>query len=652
MAMKKNSLSILAVAILAIAITAWALVARSGDQRVAASLSGPSAETLSPVAAPGDLIDAEPRAELQRTAVEDTSSEATNLDVARAQPEHTPPAPGAAAIPAQNEGSVAVTVLDEAGRPLAGAEVHAERVGSRALNRTQSSGTTDEHGLARITNIPLGLVHLWAEAPNMAPGSRDVVKLTAERPGDTVEIVLTTGGSVVGRLRDLNGELASGIRISIHLSAWPGQLDRGHPGVMQGTDTAADGTFRFDHLTPGSYTLYTRAEGERIEHVPEQRVELEVVAGQTTEVQFADSASSYVKLSGIVLCNGEPLTNAGLNLGWADRSRGYLGKSTKTDDSGRFKITLDEGGGYRFQISKRGTVGSVFREISIPSTASHEIGIAFSTGRILGHLFGPDGEPVAGLKLTAYGRSDEPGPGSSVAYAQTDEAGAYEFPNLLCATYKVVAAVNAVSPEPLAAPSYPYMGSAKVSDLELGPGETLAGVDLTLSAAAALEGRVTDAEGSPAGSATVECVPVGTRGGPGSSRWRVEESGEYVAGGLEPGDYRVRAIRQREISAWKTVTARLGASGRADLVLEPGTVVNLEVRADGEPVQGGWVRVVDADGIILDSAILKAGSAQLGPFYPGTYEALASMSGGEERPASQSITVAGERSITVELEMP
>ena len=549
-------------------------------------------------------------------------------------------------------GSIEVTVVGPSGEPVPGASVRAEGATGGALGRPRvfPGPATDARGRARISSVPPGSVRVVARAAELAAGISAPVRLTAGRPGARVEIALTRGGSVEGELTDVHGQPAVGIRLSIHLRAWPGQVGRTTTGYLQTAEVGAEGSFRFEHLPPGNYTLQTRAGGEDQKRVPSQHVELEVSEGRTTRALFGDLRGTYVELFGLVLRDGGPVDGADVSIHWADRRRGYLGRKAKTDAEGRFEVTLDEGGDYRFQISDHALGASVFHEATVPASPVHELVIAYSTGRISGRVFGPGGRPVAGIELQAIGRPGGEKAGSSVASTATNAAGEYEFPRLLAATYRVSAGRDPLRGRARARVD-PYLGTAQISGLRLGPGEDLSGTDLRLPAAAVLEGFVIDREGAPAASAEVQCVRPEHRTYHKATRGRTDDTGRFLIGGMEPGEYRVRAIWKRDISPWVQVSMKARETARADLALEPGTMLTVEVRDGGGAVEKCYVRITDAQGFLVGSAVLRDGATTLGPLFPGTYRALATTgSGGPE--SEQGIATAGEPAQTVRLSLP
>jgi hypothetical protein len=87
-----------------------------------------------------------------------------------------------------------------------------------------------------------------------------------------------------------------------------------------------------------------------------------------------------------------------------------------------------------------------------------------------------------------------------------------------------------------------------------------------------------------------------------------------------------------------------------DLVLQPGTLVDIETPTVNESGSYVHASVVDDHGRQVESGILLHGKVRLGPFFPGTYTVKVSQSGGDKLEASQKVTLGGEASVKVELD--
>ena len=297
--MNKNNFLLLAVVAAGLSFATWFLLGQGNDSDVNAYTGAEESVAQVDVDSKAELLTQGAEASLQRGAVPG------DIELPEAVTEG-PQSPPETDTPEQVEpaiGTIEVTVLDAAGQPVVGALVRASNIAeslprSSLRERRAMKGTTDERGVAWISDLPLGLLRVVARIKDYAPGTTDIVTLSSANPSAQVQIVLLEGGAAEGLVRALDGAAAEGIRVSIHLRAWPDAVNSRRPSVMQANATAHDGTFRFEHLTPGEYTLYTRPKGERRLSVPKQSVVVQIIEGQTTQVPFKDSAGSYVLLSG------------------------------------------------------------------------------------------------------------------------------------------------------------------------------------------------------------------------------------------------------------------------------------------------------------------------------------------------------------------
>ncbi|WP_419190623.1 carboxypeptidase regulatory-like domain-containing protein [Saltatorellus ferox] len=650
--MRKLALSVVVVA--SSALILWTVIrsggeASSGDDPLFARTAGPES-----AADASSSSDGKPLLPVEGA----TADRAPVAQAAELPPMSEPTAPVPEAVEESGEAAIEVLVMDAARSPIEGAAVQVQgatldlqaMMAGRAWLRSGSK--TNAEGLVSIVPTVDGLVRLVAKANGFATGSSEPFDVAAAAGGERVEIVLTTGGSVVGRLLDIHGAPAADVRISLQLTHWAGSRTRGNAMSMGTTKTLGDGTLLFENVTPGAYNLYVNSDEEQVAVIPRERVTLEVREGEQTVVQFADRLDSFVRVTGVVRRNAEPLTHASISIGHADRSRGYLGKKTKTDKDGRFEIILDEAGAYRFQISAGES--SVFEEVEVPQVENHDVTISFETGRLSGRLLDADGAPVEGMEIMAFGSSSEGRAGSTMQSAQSKAGGTFEFLGLPGGTYKLKARTIPIAAgrfEPLGAPTHPLLGSAEVTGLELHGGDSLDDVELQLSAAGAVSGRILDAESLPVGGALIEFqgpTPLD------NSLWKADSSGVFLAGGLRPGTYMIRAMQQAQVSPWVSVSATVMTTAPAgDLVLQTGTFLEVEAVSTTESIPDRiYVSLLDVDQRALAQEILQNNRTHLGPILPGTYTLKARGVSDDNWSTSQVVVVDGEPSQKVQLELP
>jgi len=644
-------LALAAIALLFASGTAW-YVGRGPAGEAEASELAPAAPSAAArprgdtTLARHESADREQRVELDEAPTAEPSAESDDAPLekpeAAAEPQELPAAHG-----------IRVTVLDPAGAPVVGADVELQLVGERMIYERHKPRIepTDDAGRTTIEEVPPKPVRVSATKPGFAAAASDVLRPGEDGHRRSLEIRLGVGGAVEGILPGLDGEPAAGVALSIHLRAWPGQLGNDYPGVSKRATTTMNGSFRFEHLTPGVHSLRTLDGGTGLERVGERSLEVLVVEGETTRAVFEDLSASFVRLEGQVLCNGEPVAEARISVGWADRSRGYLGKSAKADAEGRFELVLDEGGDYRFQISRSGTRGSVFQQHSLPQAERHFLELAYETAGLSGTVFGPDGQPVPDFPVMALGRQGEGAGGTSVRSTRTDASGAYELPDLLVADYRVLAGVQQLHPDQPVENPRPFLGSANATDVRLGPGEHREGVDLRLPAAGVIDARVVDGDGRPVPSAQLNCYSPGSVGLGSTSRAQTDESGALQLGGLAPGVHHVKAQLEAEISAWSTVEVSAERVTTLELRIAPGTLLDVELRGGSDEKPPPYLSAVDSLERLGGFARIHEGRAEIGPLSPGRYAIRVPGPEGEEPAILAHVEVDGEprRSIVIDL---
>ncbi|HUH04557.1 MAG TPA: carboxypeptidase-like regulatory domain-containing protein [Kofleriaceae bacterium] len=168
-------------------------------------------------------------------------------------------------------GAIAGTVLDEAGQPIAEAQVVAQpdfwsgHAAESFTVRGASFGTTDGGGRFSIGGLAPGRYLLRASRTDLA-ADRGLAKPVGAEVGDTaVRIVLATEGSIRGTIR-----LADGGAPSVASVALAGG----------GAAPAVEGRFVIDAVPPGTYDVTVRG----IDFPDKVLPDVEVEAGKPTEL--------------------------------------------------------------------------------------------------------------------------------------------------------------------------------------------------------------------------------------------------------------------------------------------------------------------------------------------------------------------------------
>ena len=185
------------------------------------------------------------------------------------------------------------------GRPVASFRLVVMRGGRGWKMPIRSATVLDASGRFEIADLPPGPVVLVASSPGLVP-SEEVEASVPEHPGVVeVEIRLSEGGRVVGRVTDrASGEPLAGAHVALEGEAGgvPSVLDPGAAAV-----SAADGSFQLGGLPPRPASLLVSADGHHARIVGGIDVRDGGVAGPV-EVRLsplADGEDPAVELAGI-----------------------------------------------------------------------------------------------------------------------------------------------------------------------------------------------------------------------------------------------------------------------------------------------------------------------------------------------------------------
>ncbi|MFH1744287.1 MAG: carboxypeptidase regulatory-like domain-containing protein [bacterium] len=265
----------------------------------------------------------------------------------------------------------------------------------------------------------------------------NAVTQSVKTSAEDVDFILPGRGGISGRVvykltnRPVQAFQLSAIRDpgkDNPLAALSGML-QGMFGGSQGEDfTSSDGTFALSDLLAGRYTLEVTGEGftkttrENVQIVEDQTttdIVIEVEGGAGIEGIVRDGETKTPVDGAVVTVQpgglGNMLSLMGMGAPQADAVR------VMTGADGKFSIAgLDEGR-VSLKVTHENYSPQNVGPISVLSTGMQAVEVdLWKGGRIEGHVYGPDGQPVRGMQLSIFATD-----GSASFRVTTDSEGSY-----------------------------------------------------------------------------------------------------------------------------------------------------------------------------------------------------------------------------------
>ena len=486
-----------------------------------------------------------------------------------------------------DRGAVArITVLDDAGKPVAKADVKLERppaadgpggaqvfssraeisgegheavfVGDQGLG----SGITDENGIAEIAGLAAGDAMVAATHADFA--AAETVRCALPRSGTTEATVrLRVPGRAEITVLGADGAplVSTPVRVTVDSNDGDGKK-------LEQT-TNEHGVATFGSLVPGSYkaTLVRQAKPNRIgstfvmidgnnDAIASSTQRLTVVARDITKVTLR--APLMTKLHGIVSGVDGPVVGCIVELQKRDSDTigmpGMGGPSERTGSDGSFAFADVESGDYTLRFGKEDQLVRASQPVNVPpATPELRQDLALRTGKLRARIValgsgdaisGAQVEVVDGTAPTTGGAPrqerrvmmvsmtmNNDGGGESTTMtmgnqsAKSDEDGLVEIDDVPAGVWKLQVRHKKFSAITSSAQT---VVDRQVTDCGR----------LEMSTAGQVRGKVLQADGKPARLAMVTNRLVGTE------TWSAPEmaqGGSFRIGGLAPGKYQVRA---------------------------------------------------------------------------------------------------------------
>lgn len=488
------------------------------------------------------------------------------------------------------------------GVPEANVQVTGDAVGPSSMwSGSPGALVTDVDGRFEVEGLAPGKVKVSVEHPDYTERTESV---ELKEGGSSVEVALSHGSSLGGVVLSETRQPMPGAEVSLEGASAPG---RGFGGGESAT-TDASGHFRFDHLSPGRYTLRASVPAQSTEPV-----EAILVAGESKDdvsLVLAGGATIRGVVSGLpeALRAGVSVSARGPREYWA---------SAQTGADGRFElagapagtVTLRAAAGDFLAGSTRSANGSV---TIAEGQKDAEAEIVFEGSGALSGRVTRGGQGVAEARVLASGRQ-----GGSQASGRTDESGSYRIEGLAPGDYAVnVQAAAGGGGRPI------------TRELRI-DGEATLDVELPM---ARLFGVVVDgATKQPLAEARVTANP--EAGDSGRQGFATSDSnGRFFVDDLEPGTHKLtlRRAGYQEATDSASATDEGGDAGTVEMTRGEG--LELVVR-DGIyqiPLRSASVRVKDGTGATIISTWLSLdgdGKGEISSLRTGRYTLVLASNG-------------------------
>ncbi len=355
-------------------------------------------------------------------------------------------------------GIVRGTVLDAAGKPVAGAQVVAQGSGAggkardRRRGRMQSMGnrrsggppespfgpmmeggadavdeippgflsiaagmgvlgdravTTSARGTFELVGVEPGEFRVYAFHRDQAGGASEAQTMPAEGVLEGVVIRMRGGGAIVGSVTDRFGRpVPDQIVLAFSPAAFggPGGGGSAASGAYQGS-TDDEGRYAIRHVGAGSYFLVaTRGDEDLNPATFFGTLNFDLVTvpeGEEVEFDLVDSTASACKVRGVVTYRGEPVGRGNLVATSTD-TESVLGvefRAAKMLGGGRFEFAGLAPGTWQLQVDGDGP--QVRTSIEVPDLPEYEVEVRLPEGGVEGRVVDDrTSAPIEGVQVT------------------------------------------------------------------------------------------------------------------------------------------------------------------------------------------------------------------------------------------------------------
>lgn len=261
-----------------------------------------------------------------------------------------------------------------------------------------STVATDVNGSYRIVAVAGESNYLYATYNGHTFGGSTMTTVAGETANRNLAI---QPGSVTGTLTFSGGGTAEGVGVSITDTS---------TSKVTNTTTGTGGTFSFDRLLPGNYTVDTTDS-----NISAGSVSVTVTAGSTQNVNLSVQAATQV--SGSVTLNG--VAQANVAVGFLSAGREMY---TTTDSSGNYRITLPQDTYTVYALTNVGGTDEVAMVSLSAGSTSVTQDLQLSAGSVITGTVKDGGTAVSSAKVVYTDPSD-----GTFITATTSSSGEYRL---------------------------------------------------------------------------------------------------------------------------------------------------------------------------------------------------------------------------------
>ncbi|WP_169907692.1 carboxypeptidase regulatory-like domain-containing protein [Priestia abyssalis] len=468
-----------------------------------------------------------------------------------------------------NPGAITGMVTnDVTSAPIPGATVELLTNQGIFLDSTVTNGS----GTYMFSGLAPGQYQVRASAVNF--GTNTVGATVISNATTITNIPLQPNpGRITGTLTDsLTGTGISGATV---------QLINSSGTVVNTTITNGNGTYLFESVVPGSYSVVFTANG-----YSSSTVGAIVNSNQTTVINAALSRMAGA-LSGTVVNN----SNVGIEGAQVTVFQNNIPVATAvTDSNGDYLIPNLASGDYVVVASAENFAAQTLAAMIIDGQITLlNFTLQPNPGTLTGQVTDSNGTPIIGATVSVQLST---GTGIIIASAVTDSNGIYTIPGLSSGTYTV----NATAPN----------FQTAISGAVISPNATTT-VNFALAPnPGAITGQITDAQtGTPIAGANVEVRVVDSSGAIVATVFS-DPNGQYLVNQLAPGSYTliISAGNFQTAAVSEMVVSGQTSTANVSLSPSPGSITGPVLNSQGgTPIPGAAVNVVNSQGALITTVL-------------------------------------------------